>query len=42
MFQRTDVEFEADGGVKLRGWLYVPSGPAGGIPPSRWPTATPA
>jgi fermentation-respiration switch protein FrsA (DUF1100 family) len=28
MFQRTDVEFEADGGVKLRGWLYVPTGPA--------------
>jgi fermentation-respiration switch protein FrsA (DUF1100 family) len=28
MVQRTDVEFEADGGVKLRGWLYVPSGPA--------------
>jgi len=28
MFQRTDVEFEADGGVTLRGWLYVPSGPA--------------
>jgi len=28
MVQRTNVEFEADGGVKLRGWLFVPSGPA--------------
>lgn len=26
MVQRTDVEFEADGGVKLRGWLYLPPG----------------
>ena len=26
MVTRTDVEFEADGGVKLRGWLYVPEG----------------
>jgi dienelactone hydrolase len=24
MVQRTDVEFEADGGVKLRAWLFVP------------------
>ena len=28
MVQRTEVEFEADGGVTLRGWLFVPSGPA--------------
>src|SRR5258705_2721092 len=28
MVQRTEVEFEADGGVKLRGWLFVPEGPA--------------
>lgn len=26
MIQRTNVEFEADGGVKLRGWLFVPPG----------------
>src|SRR2546430_16974533 len=26
MMKRTDVEFEADGGVKLRGWLFVPPG----------------
>ena len=26
MIQRTDVEFEAEGGVKLRGWLFVPPG----------------
>lgn len=26
MVKRTDVEFEADGGVKLRGWLFVPPG----------------
>jgi hypothetical protein len=26
MVQRTDVEFDADGEVKLRGWLYVPDG----------------
>jgi hypothetical protein len=26
MFKRTDVEFEVDGGVKLRGWLFVPPG----------------
>jgi cephalosporin-C deacetylase-like acetyl esterase len=26
MIQRTDVEFEVDGGVKLRGWLFVPPG----------------
>jgi cephalosporin-C deacetylase-like acetyl esterase len=24
--KRTDVEFEVDGGVKLRGWLFVPPG----------------
>jgi fermentation-respiration switch protein FrsA (DUF1100 family) len=28
MVQRSEVEFEADGGVKLRGWLFVPSGRA--------------
>ena len=28
MVQRTEIEFEADGGVKLRGWLFVPEGPA--------------
>ncbi len=28
MIQRTEVEFEADGGVKLRGWLFVPKGSA--------------
>lgn len=26
MVNRTDVEFEVDGNVKLRGWLFVPSG----------------
>lgn len=26
MIKRTDVEFEVDGGVKLRGWLFVPPG----------------
>jgi len=26
MVQRTDVQFEADGGVTLRGWLFVPAG----------------
>ncbi|MDM0066084.1 alpha/beta hydrolase [Variovorax sp. J31P207] len=26
MVKRTDVEFEVDGGVKLRGWLFVPPG----------------
>lgn len=26
MTQRTDVEFEVDGGVKIRGWLFVPPG----------------
>ena len=26
MVTRKDVEFEVDGGVKLRGWLYVPPG----------------
>ena len=24
---RKDVEFNAEGGVKLRGWLFVPDGP---------------
>ncbi|HEX6704086.1 MAG TPA: alpha/beta hydrolase [Albitalea sp.] len=27
MVQRTEVEFDADGGIKLRGWLFVPDGP---------------
>jgi dienelactone hydrolase len=27
MVQRQDVEFAADGGVTLRGWLFVPEGP---------------
>jgi hypothetical protein len=26
MVTRTDVEFDAEGGVKLRGWLFVPPG----------------
>ena len=26
MVKRTDVEFEVDGGIKLRGWLFVPPG----------------
>lgn len=26
MVKRSDVEFEVDGGVKLRGWLYTPPG----------------
>lgn len=26
MVKRSDVEFEVDGGVKLRGWLFVPAG----------------
>src|SRR5256885_11270114 len=26
MVKRTDVEFEVDGDVKLRGWLFVPPG----------------
>jgi fermentation-respiration switch protein FrsA (DUF1100 family) len=26
MTKRTDIEFEVDGGVKLRGWLFVPPG----------------
>ena len=26
MVKRSDVEFEVDGGVKLRGWLFVPQG----------------
>jgi hypothetical protein len=28
MIQRDDVEFAAEGGVTLRGWLFVPDGPA--------------
>jgi hypothetical protein len=32
MVQRKDVEFEADGGVKLRGWLFVP--PGAGLKPA--------
>jgi hypothetical protein len=28
MVQRTDVEFEVDGGVKLRAWLFVPDDPS--------------
>ncbi|MEW1819231.1 alpha/beta fold hydrolase [Arthrobacter sp. NPDC080031] len=27
MVEREDIEFEADGGVMLRGWLYIPDGP---------------
>lgn len=27
MLERQDVEFEAEGGVLLRGWLFVPDGP---------------
>ncbi|MFD8999564.1 alpha/beta hydrolase [Streptomyces sp. NPDC059582] len=27
MLEREDVEFEADGGVTLRGWLFLPDGP---------------
>ncbi|WP_226051560.1 alpha/beta hydrolase [Dickeya chrysanthemi] len=32
MFQRTDISFEAEGGVTLRGWLYVPTGGTGPYP----------
>lgn len=32
MVTRTDVEFEVDGGVKLRGWLFTP--PGGGRHPA--------
>ena len=32
MFQRTDIAFEAEGGVTLRGWLYVPTGGTGPYP----------
>jgi uncharacterized protein len=32
MFQRTDIAFEAEGGVMLRGWLYVPTGGTGPYP----------
>jgi uncharacterized protein len=28
MVQRHDVEFPAEGGVMLRGWLFIPDGPA--------------
>ena len=31
-FQRKDVEFPAEGGVTLRGWLYVPEGTSGKLP----------
>ncbi|MFF3142802.1 alpha/beta hydrolase, partial [Streptomyces sp. NPDC057927] len=27
MVQREDVAFDADGGVTLRGWLFLPDGP---------------
>ncbi|MEU9214183.1 alpha/beta fold hydrolase [Streptomyces sp. NPDC048415] len=27
MIERKDVEFEADGGLTLRGWLFLPGGP---------------
>jgi hypothetical protein len=27
MVQREDVEFTAEGGVKLRGWLFIPERP---------------
>ena len=30
MVTRKDVEFEVDGGIKLRGWLFVPPVPPGG------------
>lgn len=32
MTDRKDIEFPADGGVTLRGWLYVPAGEAGPRP----------
>ena len=32
MFQRTNIAFEAEGGVTLRGWLYVPKGGTGPYP----------
>lgn len=32
MVSRTEVEFDADGGVKLRGWLYAPSAGKGRYP----------
>ena len=32
MVKRTDVEFEVDGGVKLRGWLFVPEESSGRRP----------
>lgn len=32
MFQRTDIAFVAEGGVTLRGWLYVPTGGIGPYP----------
>src|SRR6478609_1079756 len=28
MMERQDVEFATEGGVTLRGWLYIPEGPA--------------
>lgn len=32
MVERRNVEFEAEGGVKLRGWLFVPSSGPGPYP----------
>ncbi|MCB4361086.1 alpha/beta hydrolase [Quatrionicoccus australiensis] len=32
MFQRTDIAFEAEGGITLRGWLCVPTGGTGPYP----------
>ena len=32
MFDRRDVEFDAEGGLKLRGWLFVPENTNGPRP----------
>jgi uncharacterized protein len=32
MVERRDVEFAVDGGDRLRGWLFLPSGQAGKVP----------
>src|SRR5258708_35261352 len=32
MLDRRDVEFDAEGGLKLRGWLFVPQGTSGPRP----------
>jgi len=32
MVERTNIKFEVDGGVILRGWLFVPSGGTGPYP----------